>query len=71
MSDERCVEKENIVSCDMIRYKCATCGNTCLKKNEPNNSICGGCNKPNWKIVKNQEAYMINQQDWTHPFGEI
>lgn len=55
----------------MIRYKCASCGNTCLQKEKPNNSVCGGCNNPNWKILKYQESYIVGQKDWIHPKGDI
>jgi len=43
----------------MTRYKCTTCGNTCLQKNKPDNSICGGCKNPNWEIMEQQESYII------------
>lgn len=55
----------------MIRYKCATCGNTCLTKDKPDNSVCGGCKNPDWKILKLQESYIIDKPNWIHPQGEI
>jgi DNA-directed RNA polymerase subunit RPC12/RpoP len=55
----------------MIRYKCLTCGNTCLQHSEPNNSVCGGCSNPNWKIMKIQQSYVVNVEDWIHPLGEV
>lgn len=63
-------EKNEISPC-VVRYKCASCGNTCLQIDRPDNSICGGCNNPDWKIMKNQQAYIINQKDWIHTNGEI
>lgn len=57
--------------CVMVRYKCDTCGNTCLQDIRPDNSVCGGCNNPNWKIIKIQEPYMVDQKSWVHPNGEI
>ena len=64
------MKKQNI-SGFMLRYKCTTCGNTCLQNTKPDNSVCGGCNRPNWKLLKNQEAYNINQKDYIHVCGEI
>ena len=55
----------------LIRYKCKTCGNTCLESEHPDNSICGRCDTPDWKIMKFQEAYMAGQHDYVHPKGEI
>ena len=52
-------------------YKCSNCGNTCLSDVRPDNSICGGCNKPDWKLKIYQTAYIVNQEDWNHPDGEI
>jgi len=55
----------------LIRYKCATCGNTCLQEQRPDNSICGGCKNPDWKIMHEQQAYVIFEADWLHPDGQI
>jgi rubrerythrin len=55
----------------LLHYKCATCGNTCLSNERPDNSICGGCDKPDWKLMKHQESYMVNGKDYEHPLGEI
>ena len=55
----------------MIRYKCATCGNTCLQEKRPDNSVCGGCDKPDWKIMRIQESYEVGKRNWIHPDGEI
>lgn len=52
-------------------YKCATCGNRCLDEEAPDNSICGGCKSPDWKLMKLQEAYWTHGHDWVHPQGEI
>lgn len=62
-------QKTNIDT--LIHYKCATCGNTCLQENKPDNSVCGGCGNPDWKVMKYQKAYKVNQKDWIHPNGEI
>lgn len=55
----------------MLHYKCGNCGNKCLQESRPNNSICGGCNNPDWKIMKNQESYMVGKVDWIYPMWEI
>ena len=55
----------------MLRYKCATCGNKCLVEERPNNSTCGGCENPNWKLMKVQESYIVGQKEYIHPLGEI
>jgi len=55
----------------MVRYECANCGNRGLQHNRPDNSGCGGCDSPDWKIMKKQEAYIVGQEDWVHPEGEI
>ena len=47
---------------ELLRYKC-DCGNTCLVETEPDNTICGGCNNPNWKLQENQEPYKVNKDD--------
>lgn len=64
-------EQPYIIDGIMVRYECANCGNRCLNSNKPDNSICGGCSLPDWKIMKNQEAYMVGQKKWVHPKGEI
>ena len=56
---------------DLIRYECANCGNRCLANKRPDNSVCGGCDKPDWKIMKYQETYMVGGKDWIHPEGKI
>ncbi len=55
----------------MLRYMCANCGNKCLESEKPDNSICGGCTKPNWKLMKKQQSYKVGEGDYTHPQGEI
>jgi len=55
----------------MIRYQCDSCGNRCLQHKRPDNTECGGCSIPNWKIMKNQEAYITGKKNWVHPQGEI
>ncbi len=55
----------------MLRYECATCGNRCLRETRPDNTVCGGCDNPNWKLMKFQEHYIVGQDDYTHPDGEI
>jgi DNA-directed RNA polymerase subunit RPC12/RpoP len=61
------LEEKNI----MLRYKCATCGNQCLQNERPDNIICGGCENPNWKLMKIQEPYIVGQKEYIHPLGEI
>lgn len=41
----------------LIRYRCNTCGNKCLQETKPDNSVCGGCNNPDWVLSENQESY--------------
>lgn len=55
----------------MKRYKCKTCGNTCLVDGKPTNDICGGCNNPNWKLLKRQEKYKVNGKNYIDINGEI
>ncbi len=56
---------------EILRYKCATCGNRCLQDYRPDNSICGGCKNPDCKLMKFQEAYMVDGKDFIHEKGEI
>lgn len=76
---------EEVGSCDTVRkmkerkifpallhYKCANCGNTCLQACSPHlTQNCGGCDNPNWKLMKFQEAYMQGDIDYIHPKGQI
>lgn len=55
----------------LIHYQCANCGNTCLQETKPDNTVCGKCNKPDWKIMVIQEAYNQNIETYLHPGGEI
>lgn len=55
----------------LLRYACATCGNTCLPAKRPDNTRCGGCDKPDWRLLKRQEAYQVDGEDWIHPEGEV
>jgi hypothetical protein len=55
----------------MCRYLCINCGNTCLSEVRPNNSICGGCKNPNWKLKKQQESYQVGGIDYIHKDGEV
>jgi hypothetical protein len=55
----------------LIWYKCETCGNSCLSEVRPDNSICGGCNNPNWKIMIHQTAYKVGHKDSINNNGEI
>jgi hypothetical protein len=41
----------------LLWYQCETCSNKCLTNPAPNNSHCGGCDKPNWILMKEQESY--------------
>jgi len=41
----------------MTWYKCATCGNGYLDYTKPTNNACGGCDNPDWRIAKYQQAY--------------
>lgn len=54
----------------LFYYKCATCGNKCLKECQPNNSVCV-CQRPNWKLMINQQAYLASEKDYIHEKGEI
>lgn len=56
---------------EKFRYKCLTCNNTCLSESKPDNTICGGCNNPNWKLLIFQENYKVGEKDFIHPNGEI
>jgi len=42
----------------MKRYIC-DCGNTCLESTKPDNTVCGGCNNPNWNTMSIQEPYRV------------
>jgi len=55
----------------ILRYECATCGNQCLLEKRPDEYICGGCEKPDWKLMKLQKSYKVSGEDWVHPDGEI
>lgn len=55
----------------MRRYTCVNCGNTCLAEVRPDNTVCGGCNKPDWKLLKYQKSYKVGQSDWICPEGEV
>jgi len=63
--------RKTCIEIQMIWYKCATCGNGCLDYAKPDNAVCGGCDNPDWKIAKHQQAYKVGSKDWTHPQGEI
>lgn len=71
----RCFDKYLESKCNigvlMVRFECKTCGNRGLQEERPDNTECGGCNNPDWKIMKNQESYIIGGKDWVHPHGEI
>ena len=54
-----------------LRYECATCGNRCLQETRPENGECGGCDNPDWKLMKLQDGYMVGSKKRTHPDGEI
>ena len=65
----------------LLRYECRTCGNKCLENSPPDNSVCGGCDKPDWGLSKNQEPYKVqpakdidkqkSDKDWTTVFNTI
>lgn len=55
----------------LLHYKCKTCGNQCLQEAKPENSACGGCDSPDWKLMKHQEAYEVGKESFNHPNGEI
>ena len=56
----------------LLHYKCANCGNTCLQARSPAiNESCGGCDNPNWKLMKQQEAYKPGDINYIHPKGKI
>lgn len=57
-----------------IWYQCHTCGNRCLKDPDmaPDNSVCGGCDSPDWQIMRHQRDYRVNGDgDWVHPDGTV
>lgn len=55
----------------LLRYICVNCGNKCLVGTKPDNTICGGCDKPDWKLLKHQESYIVGGVDWEHSDGEV
>ena len=55
----------------LLRFKCANCGNTCVSEKKPSNHICGGCKKPDWKLLIIQESMIVDTNDYIHPHGEI
>ena len=55
----------------MRRYTCINCGNTCLAEHRPDNIVCGGCKKPDWKLLKYQQSYIVGQPDWICTEGEV
>ena len=55
----------------LYRYKCANCGNTCLQEYKPDNTVCGGCNSPDWKLMIYQQSYRVDDKDYYNINGEI
>ena len=57
----------------MWRWECQTCGNRCLNpSSEERPTECHSkCPKPDWKLLKYQQTYKVNGENWTHPDGEI
>ena len=48
----------------MLRFECE-CGNRCLVDYIP--SECS-CLNPRWYLIRRQETYKVDGEDWTHPF---
>lgn len=52
-------------------YECANCANRCLSepnKKPGNNCACGNAD---WKLMKNQQAWIVGEEDYIEPKGEI
>lgn len=52
-----------------LRYQCANCLNTCLSFERPKKECV--CKKPDWKLMKHQQSYIVGQEDYYLDFGEI
>ena len=54
----------------MPRYQCHTCGNRCFQDEPPGpTDKCGGCDAPDWKLMRYQEAIAVGGEDFEHVDG--
>jgi len=57
---------------DRLWYKCATCGNKGLSESpDEKHDKCGGCDSPDFKLMKHQQSWIVGKEDYIHPEGTI